>query len=158
MKTNNIKQLLDKYFEGQTSLQEERCLRNYFRQDNVDKSLTEFKPMFDFLNEERKIAMIEVNETIISKQINRPKIKKIRFSRICIGTAATVMLCLGVKFTFFNQQKETSVQSIVYVDGKKFTDLKTIRLQTLNTLEVISESEDDVIATQIDILNSFNDF
>jgi hypothetical protein len=44
------------------------------------------------------------------------------------------------------------------MDGKKFTDMNTIWSQTLNVLEVISESEDDVIASQIDILDSFNDF
>ncbi len=158
MKTNNIKQLLDKYFEGLTSLQEEQTLRNYFRQDNIDESLLEFKPMFDFFNEERELVMIEENETITPEQNNRPGIKRIWFNRICIGIAASIILLIGIKFTFFNQQKDVQTQSIVYVDGKKFTDIKTIQSQTLNTLEVISESEDEVIATQIDILDSFNDF
>ena len=160
MKTDkiNIKQLLDKYLEGQTSLQEEQRLRNYFRQDNIDESLLEFKPMFDFFNEERESAMIDEYETIIPEQNNRPKTIKIRFGRISIGIAASVMLLLGAKFIFFNQEKEILSQSIVYVDGQKFTDINTIQLQTLNAIEAIYESEDDIISSQIDILNSFNDF
>ena len=162
MKTDkiNIKQLLDKYFEGKTSLQEEQTLRNYFRQDNIDESLLEFKPMFDFFNAERELTMLEENETIvIPEQTNRPKRNKILFSRISIGIAASFMLFLSIKFTFFNQQKDVLTQSIVYVDGKKFTDVKTIKSQTLNTIEaIIYESEDDIISSQIDILNSFNDF
>ena len=160
MKTDkiNIKQLLDKYFEGQTSLQEEQSLRNYFRQENIDESLLEFKPMFDFFNEERESAMIDEHETIIPEQSNRPKTIKIWFNRISIGIAASVVLLLGAKFMFFNQEKEILSQSIVYVDGKKFTDMNTIQLQTLNAIEAIYESEDDVISSQIDILNSFNDF
>ena len=160
MKTdkNNIKQLLDKYFEGQTSLQEEQTLRNYFRQDNIDESLMEFKPMFDFFNEERESAMIDEYETTIPEQTNRSKIRKILFSRVSIGIAASFILLLGIKFTFFNQEKEILSQSIVYVDGKKFTDIKTIQSQTLNTIDAIYESEDDIINLQIDILESFNDF
>ena len=160
MKTDkiNIKQLLDKYFEGQTSLQEEQSLRNYFRQDNIDESLLEFKPMFDFFNEERESAMIDEYETIIPEQSNRPKTIKIWFSRISVGIAASVVLLLGAKFMFFNQEKEILSQSIVYVDGKKFTDINTIQSQTLNAIEAIYESVDDVISSQIDILNSFNDF
>ena len=160
MKTDkiNIKQLLDKYFEGQTSLQEEQSLRNYFRQKNIDESLLEFKPMFDFFNEERESAMIDEHETIIPEQSNRPKTIKIWFNRISIGIAASVVLLLGAKFMFFNQEKEIFSQSIVYVDEKKFTDMNTIQLQTLNAIEAIYESEDDVISSQIDILNSFNDF
>ncbi|MDR3061893.1 MAG: hypothetical protein LBU57_07250 [Dysgonamonadaceae bacterium] len=154
----NIKQLLDQYFEGQTSLQEEQILRNYFQQEDVDESLTEYKPMFDFFNEERVLNSIEENEVEIPGKVKFLRMGKVWFSRFSIGIAASIMLFFGVKFAFFNQKKEVSGQSIVYVDGKKFTDRKTIRSQTLNTLEAISESEDDVIASQIDILDSFNDF
>ncbi len=159
MKTNkiNIEQLLEKYFEGQTSLQEEQTLRNYFSQDNVDESLMEYKPMFEFFNEERAL----IDETDHKKLLDhsqRSTGRKIWLSRLSIGVAASIILFFGVKMTFFNQQKVNPAQSIVYVDGKKFTDIKTIQSQTLNTLQTISESDDDVIATQIDMLDSFNDF
>ncbi|GHU88129.1 hypothetical protein FACS1894155_02380 [Bacteroidia bacterium] len=154
----NIKQLLDLYFEGQTSLQEEQILRDYFKRDDIDESLTEYKPMFDFFNEERILNSMEENKIKIPDKIGHSTGRKIWFSRISIGIAASVILFFGIKLTFFNQKKDTSEQSIVYVDGKKFTDMNTIWFQTLNTLEIISESDDDVIASQIDILDSFNDF
>lgn len=155
---NYTKQLLDNYFEGQTSLQEEQYLRNYFRRDDIDESLMEYKPMFDFFNDEREMTMIEENNVIELNTTKRPTSRRIWIYRVGTGVAASIMLFLGVKFAFFNQQKDTQTQSIVYIDGKKFTDMKTIQLQTLDALENISESSDDIIETQIDILNSFNDF
>lgn len=154
----NIKQLLDLYFEGQTSLQEEQILRDYFQRNDIDESLMEYKPMFDFFNEEGILNSMEGDEIKIPDKIGYSTARKIWFNRISMSIAASAILFFGIKLTFFNQKKDTSEQSIVYVDGKKFTDKNTIWFQTLNTLEAISELEDDVIASQIDILDSFNDF
>lgn len=46
MEYNNVKQLLGKYFEGETSLQEEQQLRSYFASDTVDEEFEEYASLF----------------------------------------------------------------------------------------------------------------
>ncbi|GHT39534.1 hypothetical protein AGMMS49965_05820 [Bacteroidia bacterium] len=50
MKTNEkqIAALLDKYFEGLTSLQEEKTLRDYFRQENISEEFRVYQPIFQY--------------------------------------------------------------------------------------------------------------
>lgn len=55
---NNIQNLLDKYFEEQTSSQEEADLRAYFAGD-VAPEFEMYKPVFEFVNEEQKVALGE---------------------------------------------------------------------------------------------------
>ncbi len=43
-----IKNLLDKYWAGESSLEEEATLRNYFQGDDIAPELKSFQPMFQF--------------------------------------------------------------------------------------------------------------
>lgn len=144
----NIRQLLEKYFEGQTSLDEECLLRKYFMQDDIPESLQIYKPMFAFFNEER-------GEEELPKK-NRSSVRM--WLRIAgMSAAASIVLFFSVRF-FSHKDVDIHSESIVYIDGKKYTDIKTIRSQTLNTLEIFSSTDDDVISSQIEMLESFNDF
>lgn len=57
MSTQEIKALLDKYFEAETSLQEEKQLRTYFSGSQVDASLHQYSPLF---------KAFAIEETIVS--------------------------------------------------------------------------------------------
>lgn len=46
MELNNIERLLEAYFEGTTSLEEEAVLRDYFNNDRVAVHLLQYKPIF----------------------------------------------------------------------------------------------------------------
>ncbi len=46
MELNNIERLLEAYFEGTTSLEEEAVLRDYFNNDRVPVHLLQYKPIF----------------------------------------------------------------------------------------------------------------
>lgn len=51
MNTEKIEQLLDKYFEGQTSLEEEEILRDYFRNQNIPRHLQIYREQFGYFSE-----------------------------------------------------------------------------------------------------------
>ncbi|HFB99837.1 MAG TPA: pyruvate ferredoxin oxidoreductase, partial [Phaeodactylibacter sp.] len=57
MDYKNISQLLEKYWEGETSLQEENTLKQYFNQENVAQELQEYQPLFQFFKEEQDLVM-----------------------------------------------------------------------------------------------------
>ena len=46
MELTNIENLLEKYENAETSLQEEALLKDYFSQENVATHLLEYKPLF----------------------------------------------------------------------------------------------------------------
>ena len=47
-----IDELLDKYFEGETSCEEERELRRFFTEEEVPEHLQTYRPLFAYLNRE----------------------------------------------------------------------------------------------------------
>lgn len=49
MKTEKIEQLLEKYFDGETSLEEEEQLRDFFRQDEIPDHLQNYADQFLYL-------------------------------------------------------------------------------------------------------------
>ncbi|GHT21533.1 hypothetical protein FACS189430_01740 [Bacteroidia bacterium] len=52
----NVKNLLEKYFEGATSTGEERELKAYFASGQVADSLTAYIPLFAFFAEEKRVT------------------------------------------------------------------------------------------------------
>ena len=138
----NIDKLLDKYFEGETSLQEEKELRQYFQNGNVEERHLMYAPMFDFFLEERKEAVIE-------------KKRKIPLY-VWVSIAASILLVVCVKSFYQPLENETS-KSLVYVDGKKITDMQRINSEALISIQNISEIDEDIINSQIDILDAFTE-
>ena len=51
MELANIEQLIEKYENAETSLQEEQVLKDYFQQNNVPAHLIEYKALFTYFNE-----------------------------------------------------------------------------------------------------------
>lgn len=54
--TKIVTKLLDKYFEGNTSVEEEQLIKEYFLQNNVSASLRPYKSMFNAFSNEAKVT------------------------------------------------------------------------------------------------------
>lgn len=67
----DIDELLNRYFEGETSSEEERVLRAFFTSGNVPDRLAVYTPMFAYLEEESRKerqpdeALIPIDEDIL---------------------------------------------------------------------------------------------
>jgi hypothetical protein len=65
MTFEKINNLLLKYFDGDTSLEEENILRGYFSSDTIDERLVKYAPLFNFLKKEKEIKIsAELNDKI----------------------------------------------------------------------------------------------
>ena len=131
----NIEELLNKYFEGETTCEEERELRRFTR-GIVPEHLQMYRPMFAFLNEENrqsKTAVPEVPKT--SVPLRR------RLLYIFSGMAAGILLILGI--AGLNRHFNTSTANYVIIDGKCYTDAKLAMI----AFRDVSISEEEVFAT-----------
>ena len=136
----NIEELLNKYFEGETTCEEERELRRFFTRGIVPEHLQMYRPMFAFLNEENrqsKTAVPEVPKT--SVPLRR------RLLYIFSGMAAGILLILGI--AGLNRHFNTSTANYVIIDGKCYTDAKLVREQAMIAFRDVSISEEEVFAT-----------
>jgi hypothetical protein len=92
MELKRIEQLLEKYFEAETSIAEEKELKAYFISPNVAPHLEQYKSMFGYFSNE---ATREFYKTVPLK--NKRSVGK------WMSVAASVVLMAGM-FTYLNNE------------------------------------------------------
>ena len=114
MDYKNISQLLEKYWEGETSLQEENTLKQYFNQENVAQELQEYQPLFQFFKEEQDLVMSDDFEKRLLEQIQKEssaKVRKLNWMTFIRNVAAVAIILFGAFFLLKNINP-TKVQPI----------------------------------------------
>ncbi len=97
MEYNNIEQLLEKYFEGQTSIAEEKELTSYFSSTNVAQHLEQYKLVFDYYSQTKQQ---EFTQEIPLKT------KKRKVMWLSIAASVAVLLGVATFYSLNNQQSE----------------------------------------------------
>lgn len=81
MNTKKIEQLLEKYFEGETTLNEEKELRDFFQQDEIPEHLKSYTDQFSYMHAlGNPEATIDPMAKIEEKDANEPSIEGIQSS------------------------------------------------------------------------------
>ena len=95
MELDKIERILEKYFEGETTIAEENELRTYFSSPNVAPPLEQYKPIFGYFAIEKEQRF----EQDISLKPNK------RIFVAWLSVAASIVVLIGVgTFTYFNYQ------------------------------------------------------
>lgn len=98
MDYNTAKTLLDRYFTGTSSLEEEAQLRTYFQQDDVPAELEPYRPLFQFFTQagqqQTSTDFTERLESLRDIKQNR-EVRKLRPLWYRIAVAALVVLALA---------------------------------------------------------------
>lgn len=123
MESHNIRQLLEKYFDGETSVDDERVLKDYFSSDAVAPEFSEYKDIFGFYAAEK--THTSTREFTIKKESNLRQI---------LGIAASVVVILGIGFILLNTQPEASE------DLGSFDDPEIAFLETQKALALIGQN------------------
>ena len=109
METSKIKDLLQKYFEGQTSQNDEKLIESYFRSGDVDPELQEYKSFFDGLDElsgnGRNLQLESEIMDFILESEHKEKTRYRWLWQTVTGVAAAVIIVLG-GFLFWQQQQK----------------------------------------------------
>jgi hypothetical protein len=95
MEHTKIEILLEKYFEGETSIAEEKELTNYFSSPNVAQHLEQYKSLFGYFSQTKK-------QTFSQEIPLQTKNKKVAW----LSIAASVVVLLGVgTFVYLNNNQ-----------------------------------------------------
>ena len=124
MEFNNITKLLDKYWEGETSLQEEEKLKQYFQNENVAQEHQQFQPLFQFFKEEQDVMISDDFEKRLLNQIeNEPqaKVRSLDWMRSIRTIAAVGIILLGSIF-IFNQINKPAIVNPVAASDDRFSE------------------------------------
>lgn len=137
-----IDDLINKYFEGESTCEEERQIRLFFKQENVPSHLEEYRDFFSFFDEESQLHATEIEEIAIAHKPKRLTNRYFRYGMI--GIAASLILTLSI----IGMNKYFDIpQNYVMIDGVCYTQTDIIMQEALNSLQAVSMSEDDILNT-----------
>ena len=124
MELDRIEIILEKYFDGETTIAEEKELKDYFASSNVAQHLEQYQPLFGYFSQAKQ----EQYKAVI------PLKTEMRTIAGWISIAAAVIVLLGVgTFTFLNYN-DTKSQDLGTYD-----DPEVAFRETQKALALISE-------------------
>lgn len=138
METQKIKELLNKYFEAQTSIAEENLLKEYFSQQNIAPELQQYQSLFGYFS----------NQAII-ENTNSFQFPKKQNKIVWLSIAATIVFVIG-GFFILNQpemQPNTNLGSCqtpeqAYHETQKALNMISSHVNTgIKSVEYINEVE-----------------
>ena len=124
MALDRIENLLEKYFEAETTIAEEIELKDYFASSDVAQHLEQYKPIFGYAvqaKQEQFTATIPLNT-------------KKRKSVVWLSVAASVVVLLGVSLFTFHQYNQPKANDLGTYD-----DPEVAFRETQKALAMISE-------------------
>jgi hypothetical protein len=138
MDTNRIRQLLASYFEGATTLDEERILRDYFTSgQQLEEDLISFKTQFTLLDEtavspaESNALKAKIMNRILSMEATgEVKTRKMPFKRLLM--AASIAVAIGLSVLLVIRTRNSNVKDT-------YADPQLAYQETQKTLLYISQ-------------------
>jgi len=137
MEFKDLEILLDKYFDGESTLEEEMQIKCFFKdQSNLPDELKQTKAMFDFFQKESAHKLEQ--ELIFIKNTHKSKPDKTRKILYLITSVAASILLLFSIFTYIN--KPNSPKVYAYVNGKPIMDEELAKQETEKALLLVSKN------------------
>jgi hypothetical protein len=97
MELDKIENILEKYFQGETTIAEENELKKYFSSPNVAQHLEQYKPMFGYFS--------QVKQQKLAQEIPLQAKKR---NVAWLSIAASIVVLLGIGTYFFASEKDTA--------------------------------------------------
>ena len=138
----DIDNLLNKYFEGDTSLEEERMLSAYFNQENPPKHLKELAPIFTYIEDERVAleALKEIKDASSATTLTKKRKPILGKSLYISAVAAASIIALFFLFSP-NKSDSNGSESYAWINGKRITDKEEVKMFAEKSLENVSSNE-----------------
>lgn len=106
MELNRIQVLLDKYFEGKSTIEEEDSLRTYFDGENIASTLEQYKPIFDYYAAAKTTKL-----RLYKPKLPTLKSKKRTSTWISVAASVAVIIASGT-YTFLQYNNSDSAKDL----------------------------------------------
>lgn len=146
MDYNHIIALLDRYWEGETTLEEEALLRRFFSESHPDmpEPLQEAAPLFGFFREEME------NEQALEERLTGPempvetgavKIVPLSPLRHWMKYAAILLIAVGIGYAMKqHQRQEVKVRIAEIQQQKEEEETRMAYLETKKALQLLARN------------------
>ncbi len=146
----DYKRLLEKYWAGETTLAEEKALKNYFNSGNVAEELMPYANTFQYFT----IAQKQTLETPVTTllQAEKQPLIPVRTAKIFYlrRIAAAVLLLLTIGFGYQKINQPTKAERLAtYWASKEIKDPKLAMAKTKAALLLFSQKLNDGRATAL---------
>ena len=148
-KHNDIKQMLERYFEGVSSDADEENLLDYFSSNNIDEELKIYQPIFAYITREQQ----KTKQT--PPRINH---STRRYRLIICSAAAILGFVIVLMSGLFSKQPAFNAEctgTFVMIDGICYSDLSLVSKHVLKTLDQITSSQKGIY-NALDFLDEFD--
>lgn len=135
MDWNNVKQLLEKYYNAETTVLEEQLLKSYFQRDDIPNELKADAKLFSTYQalNEKDLNDFKPNQTIQflgKKSISMPKM---------IGIAASFLLLSFFGIQFLQQSQSCKPENVLAViNNEPICDEEIAKQKAMEALQLIS--------------------
>ena len=126
MNEQKIQELLQSYFDGATSLDEERQLQRYFAGNDIPDSLKAYRPMFTFFAEEQAVTPPKPKAVVRNIRLNLS---------ILTGIAASIAILFLVALP-----EKRPDQYVYIVDGQRVYDESAAIRSAEDKLQLLAAS------------------
>lgn len=152
MDSEQIKQLLEKYWNCESTLEEETALRDFFHQTEVDNELKESAALFRYFENQRKQKIADTNFEISLQNKLQPAQVKLRS---LIFTSLRMAAGIGVVVASFWLVRAQIRDSAPVEVADTYNDPKKAFEETKRALQLISKNfgRAEKAAININLLN-----
>jgi hypothetical protein len=154
MDSKKIEELLQKYWDCETSLEEEQQLQEYFRQGNVPEHMKETGALFQYFGQQKKKSVQGQFDTQVLAKI-KPKGKVTNLVQISLRIAAGIAVVVAA--VFFVRQEIRKNDEVAMEDT--FEDPQKALEETKKALLMISKGfgSAEQQAKKINMINEAQD-
>lgn len=141
-------ELLEKYFDGQTTCEEERALRRYFASDQVPGHLKVYRPLFACIDQEAetfRAAQKEEAAPATHPAGVRKSTRLYRLYYLTTGIAAALLLCIGIAGLLPHATPARTGYAII--DGRYCDDPQLVQAKALEALQNVGFTEEELKET-----------
>jgi len=128
MELDKIENILDKYFQGETTIAEEKELKEYFSSSNVAQHLEQYKPLFGYFS--------QVKQQKTTQEIPL-QTKKRNVAWLSIAASAVVLLGIG---TFYYVSEEQTTPVVAQSELGTYDDPEEALAATQKALALLSNN------------------
>ncbi len=133
-----MKNLIEKYFQGETSLKEEAELKSYFNSGKVEASLQQYQPLFQHFEEESKLELNQEFEDNLFKKLNtEAKVVPMRSWGRRLMRVAAVAAVVFASYLFFSEPQDPQHPQVDW-SAYEISDEQMAYEETVKALRLLS--------------------